>query len=77
MKHGAIIESNISVSPDASTALDQAARVHEVLNGQKLHEISTQRWSEILQQGLCGPDGTNDTVVTELSQYLGGLLAGH
>ncbi|KAJ5123352.1 hypothetical protein N7448_009449 [Penicillium atrosanguineum] len=77
LKHGAIIESNISVSPDDFTASDQATRVHEVLNGQKLHEISTQRWTEILQQGLGGTDGTDDTVVSELSRYLGGLLAGH
>ncbi|KAJ5670315.1 uncharacterized protein N7477_005678 [Penicillium maclennaniae] len=77
LKHGAIIESTISVSPDVTTASNQAIRVHEVLNGQKLHEISTQRWSEILQQGLSGTDGAHDTAVTELSQYLGGLLAGH
>jgi len=77
LKHGAIIESNISVSADVSAASDQASRVQQVLNGQKLHEISLQRWSEFLQQGLGGTDGVDDAVVTELSRYLSSLLAGH
>ncbi|KAJ5672324.1 hypothetical protein N7507_001451 [Penicillium longicatenatum] len=74
LKYGAIIESNISVSSDASVASDQATRVHEVLNGQKLHEMSVERWADLLRQGL-GPSGVDDA--QRLANYLGDLLGGH
>ncbi|KAJ5085539.1 hypothetical protein N7532_010310 [Penicillium argentinense] len=76
-KHGAIIESNISVSADEAAASEQATRVHEVINGQKLHEITVERWAEMLQEGLAGTDGVNETGVQDLALYLGGLLGGH
>ncbi|KAJ5650131.1 uncharacterized protein N7484_003854 [Penicillium longicatenatum] len=74
LKYGAIIESNISVSSDAYVASDQATRVHEVLNGQKLHEMSVERWADLLRQGL-GPSGVD--VAQRLANYLGDLLGGH
>ncbi|KAJ5585206.1 Biotin/lipoate A/B protein ligase [Penicillium hispanicum] len=77
LKHGAIIESNVSISSDASVASDQASRMHEVLNGQHLHEISIERWKVMLQQGLNGTDGVDDALVQELARYLGALLGGH
>lgn len=76
LKHGAIIESNVSISSDVSVASDQASRVHEVLNGQKLHEITVERWTEMLRQGLTGTDGVDDALVQELADYLGDLLGG-
>lgn len=76
LKHGAIIESNISLSSDASVASDQASRVRQVLNGQKLHEITVERWTEMLRQGLIGFNDADDAIVQELSDYLGDLLGG-
>ncbi|KAJ5992984.1 hypothetical protein N7451_008708 [Penicillium sp. IBT 35674x] len=75
LKYGAIIESDISVSSDASVASDQAARVHELLNGQKLHEMSVERWTDVLQHGLGPTNGVDDA--QELANYLSGLLGGH
>ncbi|KAJ5408396.1 Biotin/lipoate A/B protein ligase [Penicillium cosmopolitanum] len=77
LKHGAVIESNISLSSDETVASEQATRVHQVLNGQKLHEITLERWVEILQQGLAGTDGATESVVQELSRFLGDMLGGH
>jgi hypothetical protein len=67
---------HISVSPDESTASDQASRVHSALNGQKLHEITLARWTEILKQGLGETEGVDDALVKELAQFLGCLLGG-
>ncbi|CEJ54476.1 hypothetical protein PMG11_00784 [Penicillium brasilianum] len=75
-KHGAIIESKVSISSDASVASDQASRVHQVLNGQKLHEITVERWTEMLRHGLAGTDGGDEALVQELADYLGDLLGG-
>lgn len=77
MKHGAILESTISISSDASIASDQASRVHEVLNGQRLHEISTENWKEILQRSLGGTDEADDARVQELADYLSHLLGSY
>lgn len=49
--------------------------MHELLNGQKLHEISVERWTDVLKQGLGPTDGDNDA--QELANYLSGLLGGH
>lgn len=49
--------------------------MHEILNGQKLHEMSVERWTYVLQQGLGPTDGVDDA--QELANYLGGLLGGH
>lgn len=76
LKHGAIIESNISLSSDASVASEQASLVHQVLNGQKLHEIASERWTEMLQQGFTGTDDADGPFVQELADYLGDLLGG-
>ncbi|KAJ5852012.1 uncharacterized protein N7529_011397 [Penicillium soppii] len=76
LQHGAVVESHISVSSDESTASDQASRVHAVLNGQNLHELTLARWSEILKQGLGGTEGVDDPQVKELARFLGGLLGG-
>jgi lipoate-protein ligase A len=76
LQHGAIVESHISVSPNESTASDQASRVHSALNGQKLHEITLARWTELLKQGLGGTEGVDDALVKELARFLGGLLGG-
>ncbi|KAJ5678694.1 hypothetical protein N7462_006938 [Penicillium macrosclerotiorum] len=77
LKHGTIIESNISISSDLSVASDQARRVHEVLNGQRLHEMTIERWAEMLKQGLNTGDGVDSALVQELARYLGNLLGGH
>lgn len=77
LKHGAIIESNISVSADTSVASDQATRVHQSLNGQKLHELSIERWTDILRRGLEGTEGVDDALVNELVSFLSGLLGGY
>ncbi|OGE57620.1 hypothetical protein PENARI_c001G04633 [Penicillium arizonense] len=76
LKHGAIIESHISVSADESTASDQASRIHTLLDGQKLHEMTLARWSEVLQEGLGETEGKDEALVKELSRFLGGLLGG-
>ena len=76
MKHGAIIESNISISSDERLASEQAAGVHQVLNGQKLHEITSDRWSGMLRQGLGGTDKADEPTVRELARYLGDMLGG-
>ncbi|KAJ5774554.1 hypothetical protein N7457_009450 [Penicillium paradoxum] len=76
LQHGAIVESDISVSPDESIASDQASSVHSLLNGQKLHEITEARWSEILKQGLGETEGVDDALVKELARFLSGLLGG-
>lgn len=75
LQHGAVVESHISLSSDKTTASDQATRVHAVLNGQKLHEMTFARWSDILKQGL-GETGVDDALVKELARFLGGLLGG-
>ncbi|KAJ5084396.1 hypothetical protein NUU61_008975 [Penicillium alfredii] len=74
LKHGAIIESHISVSSDPSTASEQASRMHQALNGQKLHEFTLARWTELLRQGLGATEGVDDALLHEFAQYLGGLL---
>ena len=72
LKHGAIIESRISTSGDASIAFKQAARVHEALNGRKLHEITPAQWREILLDRL-GADVENKTLL-ELAKFIGNKL---
>ncbi|KAJ5468601.1 hypothetical protein N7475_006353 [Penicillium sp. IBT 31633x] len=76
LRHGAIVESHISVSPDESTSSTQASRVHSVLDGLSLHEITLARWTEILKQGLGETQGVDDALVKELARFLGGLLGG-
>lgn len=75
LQHGAVVESHISVSPDESTASSQASRVHVLLIGQNLHQMTLARWSDILQQSL-GGTGVDDVVSKELARFLGGLLGG-
>ncbi|KAB8206692.1 hypothetical protein BDV34DRAFT_76921 [Aspergillus parasiticus] len=72
LKHGAIIESHISASGDASVASEQAARVHEALNGRKLHEITPAQWREVLL-GRLGADVENKALL-ELAKFIGGKL---
>ncbi|KAB8270655.1 hypothetical protein BDV30DRAFT_214881 [Aspergillus minisclerotigenes] len=72
LKHGAIIESHISASGDASVASEQAARVHEALNGRKLHEITPAQWCEVLLDRL-GAD-VEDKSLVELAKFIGSKL---
>ncbi|EIT72843.1 lipoate-protein [Aspergillus oryzae 100-8] len=72
LKHGAIIESHISTSGDASEASEQAARVHEALNGRKLHEITPAQWREVLLDRL-GAD-VEDKSLVELAKFIGSKL---
>ncbi|KAF7128307.1 hypothetical protein CNMCM5793_002849 [Aspergillus hiratsukae] len=72
LKHGAIIESEISVSSDPNVASEQARRVHEVLNGRKLHEIQLSQWNQLLTDGL-GAD-VEATVAHELARFIGSKL---
>lgn len=76
LQHGAIVESQVSVSPDESLASDQSNRVHAFLNGEKLHQLTFSRWSEILKQGLGETDGVDDALVKELARFLSGHLGG-
>lgn len=50
--------------------------MHQVLNGQKLHEISIERWEDLLQQGFAATN-EDDAAIRELAKYLGDLLGGH
>lgn len=77
LKHGAIIDSNISLSSDTTIASDQASRVHQVLNGQRLHELTLEHWNMILTQGLKDTEGADDALTNELALYISGLLGGH
>lgn len=77
LKHGAIIDSTISTSSDASIASDQASHVHQALNGQRMHELSLERWSDILRDGLQGTEGVDEALINELALFLSGLLGGH
>ncbi|PKY04058.1 hypothetical protein P168DRAFT_252839 [Aspergillus campestris IBT 28561] len=70
-KHGAIIESHISTSSDPSVASEQAARVHEAINGRKLHELQSLQWQEALHDRL-GPDSVD--TARELSNFIGSKL---
>ncbi|KAE8138036.1 hypothetical protein BDV38DRAFT_77324 [Aspergillus pseudotamarii] len=72
LKHGAIIESHISTSGDVSVASEQAARVHEALNGRKLHEITPAQWHKILLDRL-GAD-VEDKTLLELAKFIGSKL---
>ncbi|KAJ5477176.1 hypothetical protein N7539_007320 [Penicillium diatomitis] len=76
LKHGAIIESNVSLSEDGAVASDQASHMQDILNGQKLHEITTERWTEMLRQGLSDFSDVDDALLQELAEYLGDLLGG-
>ncbi|KAL4797308.1 hypothetical protein BDV19DRAFT_51927 [Aspergillus venezuelensis] len=70
LKHGAIIESEISLSDDPSLAVDQASRVHEALNGRNLHELHSSHWKDILLSRL-STEETPDTV-RELAKFIAG-----
>lgn len=65
------------MSSDTSVASDQARRVHQVLNGRKLHELSLKGWNEILRKGLGGTEGVDDALINELALFISGLLGGH
>ncbi|ODM23505.1 hypothetical protein SI65_01094 [Aspergillus cristatus] len=67
-KHGAIIESHISISPDETVASEQARQVHEALNGRKLHELQLEDLHEAL--GRVSP-AMGSNVVRELAMFLG------
>ncbi|KAG2418457.1 hypothetical protein HFD88_001558 [Aspergillus terreus] len=69
-KHGAIIESHISISDDPAEASSQASRVHEALNGLHLHAMQQSQWDNILLDRL----GTDASVVHELSSFIGKKL---
>ncbi|KAF4190356.1 hypothetical protein CNMCM7927_003326 [Aspergillus lentulus] len=72
LKHGAIIESEISVSSDPNVASEQARRVHEVLNGRKLHEIQSSQWDNLLTDRLGGD--VEAIVAHELAKFIGSKL---
>ncbi|KAL4959330.1 putative lipoate--protein ligase [Aspergillus stella-maris] len=71
LKHGAIIESEISMSDDPSLAADQASRVHEALYGRNLHELHSSHWTDILLSRLSTE--TPDTA-RELAKFIAGKL---
>lgn len=70
-KHGAIIESQISVSPDPLEASEQSNRVHEALNGRRLHEISPSQLNGILSRMGHGAEGN---AIRTLSTFLASKL---
>ncbi|KAL2857779.1 hypothetical protein BJY01DRAFT_114937 [Aspergillus pseudoustus] len=69
LKHGAIIESYISTSDEPTLAAEQASRVHEALNGRKLHELQLQQWTDILVNQL-SPDEEPEAI-QELARFIG------
>jgi lipoate-protein ligase A len=71
LKHGAIIESDISVASDPAAASLQASRVHEALNGRRLHEISPPQLNGILSR--MDPEVESD-IVQALSLFLAAKL---
>ncbi|PWY76413.1 hypothetical protein BO94DRAFT_473259 [Aspergillus sclerotioniger CBS 115572] len=68
LKHGAIIESHISMSPDSSIASEQAVRVHEALKGRRLHEIQPTQWQEVLYEQLGAEEEASS--VEELARFI-------
>ncbi|CEN61590.1 Putative Lipoyltransferase and lipoate-protein ligase [Aspergillus calidoustus] len=68
LKHGAIIESCISVSSEPILAAEQASRVHGALNGRNLHELQLQQWTDILVNRL-SPD-EEPAVIRELTKFI-------
>ncbi|KAI9934150.1 hypothetical protein ASPWEDRAFT_26168 [Aspergillus wentii DTO 134E9] len=71
LKHGAIIESQVSISSDPSVASEQAIQVHQALNGRKLHEIQIPQWNKILRNLGAEADAN---IVQELSRFIGSKL---
>lgn len=71
LKSGSIVESHISMSADATIAQTQASRVHEVLSGRQLREITD--WKPVLDAtGILG----SDEQVGKLARWLNARL-GH
>ncbi|KAL4921563.1 hypothetical protein BDW62DRAFT_112945 [Aspergillus aurantiobrunneus] len=68
LKHGAIIESSISISDDPSVAAEQASCVHEALNGRSLHELQLFQWTEILLSRLS--TGEEPDTIRELARFI-------
>ncbi|PGH27538.1 hypothetical protein AJ80_00779 [Polytolypa hystricis UAMH7299] len=68
LKHGAVVESQISTSADSATAEYQAQQTHEALLGKHLHEISN--WKALL-----AASGT-DEEIGRLANWLNSKL-GH
>ncbi|KAL3445755.1 hypothetical protein BJX65DRAFT_141334 [Aspergillus insuetus] len=68
LKHGAIIESCISISSEPSLAAEQASRVHGALNGRNLHELQLQQWTDILVNRLSGDE--EPEVIRELANFI-------
>ncbi|TQB76880.1 Biotin/lipoate A/B protein ligase [Monascus purpureus] len=73
LKHGAVIESHISTSPDSPTASAEAGRIHESLNDRRLHELSLSNWSQILSR--LGNEDVGVDTVQELCRFIGEKLA--
>ncbi|EAW08038.1 putative lipoate--protein ligase [Aspergillus clavatus NRRL 1] len=71
LKHGAIVESEISVSSDPTVASEEVHRVHEALSGRNLHELQLGQWEQILRDALRATDAT---VAHELARFIGGKL---
>lgn len=71
LKHGVVIESQISVSPDPQVASEQASRVHEALNGRRLHELSQSQLNAILSRM---DYEVESDIIQSLSTFLGSKL---
>ena len=76
MKHGAIIESHISTSPDSETAQNQATSIHKILENKNLHEIKD--WNHVLGASMAESDllSTDTHHGQDLAQWLNSKL-GH
>ncbi|GCB22249.1 putative lipoate-protein ligase A [Aspergillus awamori] len=68
LKHGAILESHISVSSDSSVGSEQAARLQEALKGRKLHEIRPAHWKEVLYEQLGAEEDA--ATIEELARFV-------
>ncbi|OJJ47488.1 hypothetical protein ASPZODRAFT_130982 [Penicilliopsis zonata CBS 506.65] len=75
LKHGAIIESEISLSADPAVASRQADAVHDALNGQSLHKLSSvTEWVHVLDRLALSPRQSGD-LDDDLIRRLAGFLA--
>ncbi|KAJ9215801.1 hypothetical protein DTO166G4_2638 [Paecilomyces variotii] len=72
LKHGCVLESHISLSPDLVIAESQAHRVHEALNGRNLHELSMHDWQVALES--LRESNEDDVDIADQVRHLGEFI---
>ena len=74
IKHGAVQDSRISLSPDPATASRQACEAQELLQGRKLHELGSSEWNDVLWEIGLEDEESNDEAVRAAGEFLTGQL---